>query len=65
MESTTLHRVIVEEGSARFWLDEAELARVQHLMYYCDECCAYHVRDASAKMGEFVRILNQKEVEGA
>ena len=62
MESTTLHRF--EEGNALFYLDEEELARVQHLAYYCDECCSYHVRDASAKMGEFVRILN-KEVEGA
>ncbi len=64
MEGTTLHRVIVEEGSARFYIDEEELARVQHLTYYCHECCAYHVRDASAKMSEFVRILN-KEVESA
>ena len=64
MEGTTLHRV--EEGSVRMllYLDEEELARVQHLMYYCDECCSYHVRDASAKMDEFVRTLN-KEVESA
>ena len=62
MESTTLHRV--EESGALLYLDEEELARVQHLMYYCDECCSYHVRDASAKMGEFIRTLN-KEVEGA
>ena len=62
MEGTTLHRV--EEGGELTFIDEEELARVQHLMYYCDECCAYHVRDVSAKMGEFVRILN-KEVESA
>lgn len=62
MESTTLHRV--EEGGELTFIDEEELARVQHLMYYCDECCSYHVRDASAKMGEFISLLNQ-EVEGA
>lgn len=62
MESTTLHRV--EEGGMLTFIDEAELARVQHLVYYCDECCSYHVRDASAKMGEFVALLNQ-EVESA
>lgn len=62
MESTTLHRV--EEGGELTFIDEEELARVQHLMYYCDECCAYHVRDASAKMGEFMALLNQ-EVERA
>ena len=62
MEGTTLHRV--EEGGMLTFIDEEELARVQHMMYYCDDCCSYHVRDASAKMGEFVRILN-KEVESA
>ena len=62
MEGTTLHRV--EEGGELTFIDEEELARVQHLMYYCDECCAYHVRDASAKMGEFIALLNQ-EVESA
>jgi hypothetical protein len=54
----------VEEGGELTFIDEAELARVQHLVYYCDECCSYHVRDASAKMGEFVALLNQ-EVESA
>lgn len=62
MEGTTLHRV--EEGGELTFIDEAELARVQHLVYYCDECCSYHVRDASAKMGEFIALLNQ-EVESA
>ena len=62
MEGTTLHRV--EEGGALLYLDEEELARVQSMMYYCDDCCSYHVRDASAKMGEFTALLNQ-EVESA
>lgn len=62
MTSTTLHRVI--EGSALLYLEEAELAKVQHLLYYCDECNSYHIRDASANMGEFVHILNQ-EVDSA
>lgn len=64
MESGTLHRTIVQEGDARIYLDEGDLARVQHMMYYCDECAAYHLRDASANMGEFVRLLNE-EVESA
>jgi hypothetical protein len=54
----------VEEGGELTFIDEAELARVQHLVYYCDECCSYHVRDASANMGKFVALLNQ-EVESA
>ena len=64
VESTTLHRV--EEGSVSLllYLDEAELDRLKHLMYYCDECAAYHIRDASANMGTFVQLLNQ-EVESA
>jgi len=64
VEGTTLHRV--EEGSVSLllYLDEAELDRLKHLMYYCDECAAYHIRDASTNMGEFVRLLNQ-EVESA
>ena len=62
MEGTMLHRV--EEGGMLTFIDDAELARVQHMMYYCHECCAYHVRDASAKMDEFIALLNQ-EVESA
>jgi len=54
----------VEEGGMLTFIDEEELARVQHMMYYCHDCCSYHVRDASAKMGEFVALLNQ-EVESA
>ncbi len=64
VEGTTLHRV--EEGSVGLllYLDEAELDKLKHLLYFCDECAAYHVRDASTNMGEFVRLLNQ-EVESA
>jgi hypothetical protein len=64
VEGGTLHRTIVREGDARIYLDEEDLARVQDMMYYCDDCLAYHLRDASANMGEFVRRLNE-EVESA
>lgn len=59
-----LHRV--EEGRVCTFIDDEELARVQHLLYWCDECNAYHIRDASSKMNIFLDTLNQvQEVQDA
>jgi hypothetical protein len=63
VESTSLHRV--NEGGVLTFIDDSELARVQHLMYWCDECNAYHIRDASAKMGEWYSLLNQEVLDNA
>ena len=58
MESTSLHRV--NEGGVLTFIDESELGRVQHLMYWCDECNAYHIKDASANMDKWLEALNQE-----
>lgn len=58
MESSGLHRV--NEGGMVTFIDDGELAKVQHLMYWCDECNAYHINDASANMGKWVSLLSQE-----
>ena len=63
MESTSLHRV--NEGGVLTFIDDSELGRVQHLMYWCDACNAYHIRDASEKMGEWIDLINQEVLDNA
>lgn len=50
-----LHRLI--EGSMMTWIDEGELAVIQHMVYYCHECNGYHVR-SEFTVGDVIAVLS-------
>lgn len=56
-ESGPLHRMFLE-GGAELYMTELELEAVKGLVYFCDECAAYHLRP-DAQEHEFIKALNE------
>ncbi len=55
-EDGPLHRMYLE-GGAELSMTELELEAVKRLVYFCDECLAYHLRPG-AQEHEFIKALN-------
>ncbi len=51
-----LHRMFLE-GGGELNLTELELEAVKGLVYFCDECAAYHLRP-DAQEHEFIKAIN-------
>ena len=57
--STMIHRLMI--SGVRYYLDDGELAKAQHLLYWCGNCNAYHIQPGKSE-AQVVKALEQKEV---
>ncbi len=52
----SLHRMFLE-GGAELYMTGFELETVKKLVYFCDECAAYHLRPEFTEQ-EFITAIN-------
>jgi len=62
-EGSPLHRLLDESLSMELYLSEVELEAVKNIVYYCDDCNAYHVKP-TVQQHEFLKALNAPWEEG-